>query len=40
MAVRNPKRSISTILRKIGDCEQAKRYMIHTNLSKISFDRN
>ena len=38
--MRNPKRSISTILRKIGDCEQSKRYMIHTNLSKISLDRN
>ena len=38
--MRNPKRSISTILRKIGDCEQSKRYMIHTNLSKISSDRN
>ena len=36
IAVRNPKRSMSTILRKIGDCEQSKRYIIHTNLSKIS----
>ena len=32
--------SISTILRKIGDCEwQSKRYMIHANLSKISLNR-